>query len=130
MTTQEAFNTVWQHFVVEKNPPATFITDDGRVRCRYRDSDGNRCAAGVLIPDHLFNELMEGQSISSLLYGYPEVRRLLHEVPPHFLARLQGCHDSVAIALSGLEVDRQIFTQRIETALQKLADEYALEVPA
>lgn len=47
-------------------------------RCLYRSPDGNKCAAGCFIPDHLFHPRMDkngpDNSIGGVLESYPELR--------------------------------------------------------
>ena len=35
--------------------------------CKYRTSDGKKCAIGIIMPDNFYGEEMEGKSISVIL---------------------------------------------------------------
>ena len=64
MTNQEAFNKVWDHFIVKKGPPS--IAWDGEAhRCFYRMGNGAKCAVGVLISDDGYRAEMETKSASA-----------------------------------------------------------------
>lgn len=114
MTLQEAFDKVWEHFVVEGKPPAMHDWE-----CRYRMSDGRRCAIGVLIPDERYEEGFEGESpLSSRLR--PLLGELLPGVPPSVLESLQMCHDGA---------DENNFTTSVRKKLATFAMNHDLTVP-
>lgn len=48
---QKIFDTAWQAFIIERKPPAQEYCGDGIWRCRYKTSDGRKCAIGLVIPD-------------------------------------------------------------------------------
>lgn len=73
LTPQEIFDTVALHLLTQ-NAPAK--TTDGA--CLYRAPDGKKCAAGCLIPDHLYTPKIEHMGLSNLL-GNLEVRDELNE---------------------------------------------------
>lgn len=62
--------------------------------CLYRADDGRRCAVGANIPDALYSEAFEGQTVDML----PEdvLDAILPGNRTGFLAELQGCHDAAA----------------------------------
>ena len=62
MTEQEIFDTVLTH-LREQGEAAT--TDDGS--CRYRGADGTACAVGCLIPDELYDPLIEGLTVVQIV---------------------------------------------------------------
>lgn len=85
---QEAFNNVWQHFIVENHPQAR--TEQGY--CRYRTSNGLACAIGCQVPDKLVSDSDDNTSLGILL----EQKWKAHfaYVDPILLSELQGIHDS------------------------------------
>ncbi len=88
MTSQEIFNKVWKHFVVEGNPRS--VDADGV--CRYRGRDGSRCAAGIFIPDAQYSEDLEGISVTCLFLRVPAFAALAgHQ---GLLRELQRTHDA------------------------------------
>jgi hypothetical protein len=64
MEAQEIFDTVAKH-LLKQGRRAT--DPDGGVMCSYRGACGTKCAVGVLIPDELYDAVMEGKTLSGLL---------------------------------------------------------------
>jgi len=92
-TNQEAYDLVKAHLTrpgarqaVKKRP------EHDAPMCMYRTDDGNRCAAGAMIPDEQYKGSIEGISIEALV-------RDMHKVALHpgvslsLIQRLQGVHD-------------------------------------
>jgi hypothetical protein len=70
MDKQAIFDKVWKHFVVDGGGySATGI-------CNYRDGKGNSCAVGCLIPDELYDPLMEGSGLMT----NPKVQNVLTDL--------------------------------------------------
>lgn len=110
MDRQAALNKVYDHFITKENPPSYSGEDGG---CRYRGSNGEKCAIGVLIPDEIYREEMDSNlndnDVAGVLKLYPEVRSLLevegevtensYDFPDSdvcFLDQLQSAHDMAA----------------------------------
>jgi hypothetical protein len=103
MTPQEIFDTVAKHLFTQGKPakqmmPLSEDDDEEDYQCRYRAADGGKCAVGVLLPDELYVESMEGQSLSGLITnahkrGWPELPSWMEE-NASLLMDLQGAHDS------------------------------------
>jgi hypothetical protein len=94
MTAQEIFDRVWTHFVVEGNPRS--LGNDGA--CKYRSSNGAKCAVGVLIPDEDYETWMD-QSASMTaerVLGDARCPASLRKLKPHrsLLIALQNAHDA------------------------------------
>lgn len=97
MTNQEAFDRVWEHFVVNGGKQSKGFDDT----CMYRESlcaeDETRCAVGVLIPDSMYDEGMERHEVPSLIEdGF--VGKLFDGLNEDFLVSMQSLHDSAARA--------------------------------
>lgn len=125
---QDAFNRVWQHFIVEKNPRSVQIHDDGNPRCLYRTiMDGgkvNGCAIGCMMADKHYQREFENQSAESITKlltgnGTPEVREWFTLCDTDFLRDIQLAHDNV----NSERIDY------FETSLRIVADEHKLTVP-
>lgn len=86
LTLQEAFNQVWDWFVVQGNPQST--TDHGEPICQYRGPNGAKCAAGVLLTDEEYKPSMEGSSFQANEWGLHRFRHIEVEV-----GRMQCMHD-------------------------------------
>ena len=115
MTNQEAFDKVWEHFVVNGGP---FSRSDNAGGCAYRGDGGARCAMGVLIPDEMYSTDMEGTRASSVIEKFPALKGL---VDGRFADKLQGCHD---------DTSTPNFRNDIESNLRDLAEIYKLAIPA
>jgi len=57
-------------------------------QCRYRGENGTKCAGWTLIPDELYNESMEGNTVD----GLPYFTNLVEDI--NFLLKLQSIHDN------------------------------------
>ena len=60
--------------------------------CRYRTSDGRKCAIGRHIPDELYNEKIEEHSIFEI-FKYECIPDELKELGGIFLCDIQYLHD-------------------------------------
>ena len=61
LTAQDIFDRVYNHFIVKRRPRSTrALPGDSHDTCAYRGNYGAKCAAGLFIPDHLYEEEMEG----------------------------------------------------------------------
>jgi hypothetical protein len=131
---QEAFDGVWTAFVVEKAPPSyqpTAGSWDTDHRCLYRGPNGEKCAAGTLIPDDLYNPLMDfggDSSISNVMDQFPLVRDLFEGVDRRLLTDLQTCcHDEAVNWVLKYGSD---FHSIMERELRRIGDKWNLTVPA
>lgn len=111
---QEIFNRVWEHFVTNKAPAS--VNPNGV--CLYRGPNGEKCAAGVFIPDEAYSPLLESIGIKSLvLVPSSGLKNLIDKFPPiikdnlGILKDLQRIHDNATIYGDS-------FSQRIETDLR------------
>jgi hypothetical protein len=119
MTKQEAFDKVWQWFVVEGHGPS--VNDQGS--CMYRGIGGAKCAAGVLIPDDIYEPAMEGKTIWRVVDMFKKLVPLLGSGTP-FISDLQRVHDQSAMAYSSQE-----FSAAVTKRLRTIAKAHHLNVP-
>ncbi len=129
MTPQEVFNSVWEHFIVQKQPlsynhSGSFMP---QVRCRLRDDYGNKCAIGVLIPDDKYNPTLEEIPLAEL----PPLNALDSE----FLFDLRRCHDDT-VAWLGFRFVLPLNAAKLDIArlhmrgeLLAFGQKYNLEIP-
>lgn len=126
MTNQEAFSTVWEHFVVNKAPESVgkyVYAGLGEAEgCVYRGPNGTKCAFGVLIPDDLYEKSFEGRGADFVMRelsekGYSEFDGLNEG----FVRSLQAAHDRSTQA--------QDFSASVELLLRDLAKGYNLTIP-
>jgi hypothetical protein len=85
-TEQEVFDKVAMH-LLSQNERCGTKEDDGVFQCKYR-FNGMSCAAGCLIPDEYYNELMENKNWRKLCED-----KLVPERHVGFIYRLQLIHD-------------------------------------
>ncbi len=131
MNNQEAFDGVWDWFVVEKHRPGT--NPDG-VGCAYYIDDVTRCAIGCLLPISLAKGLRSYEGIGVVLKSKGMVIAQHFEGVNHGLLRaLQRAHDGSAYATSGYNPepnDHETFLTLLEGRLEGVAQDYNLEVPS
>lgn len=88
MNNQEAFDTVLTKLRKQK----VRSVDTDSITCLYRGTNGNKCAAGHLIPDALYRPDMERKAIFELINTDPALRKELGSVKT-LLSALQKAHD-------------------------------------
>lgn len=109
MTQQEIFDAVLAH--LRKQGKAS-MSDP--ASCRYRGPGGTSCAVGCLIPDELYDPLIENVSSTQIFKGYrpygresdwPKLRPIMDRLSKHLgaeneplLDALQRAHDSELVA--------------------------------
>lgn len=123
ITAQMAFDRVWQHFIVEKNP---YSYSGDRDTCMYRGENGAKCAFGIFIPDEQYRFDMEGKDAYGVMNNYPEIAKLFSssiQSPDYFLPSLQNCHDNAVNYGNEFHI-------KMEIALKNLAKKYELTVPS
>lgn len=143
MTGQEAFDRVWQWFVVDKNNPSI---DPGTRMCVYRGPDGTRCALGVLLPDDLYSPHLEGLNARTMFSGFflneDESDTIAVAVKPvtawlnteladndRLVVALQKAHDMAANNGLSPTPPLEVFHRELEMRLRDLALSYRLQVP-
>ncbi len=135
MTLQEAFDKVWQWFVVERHSISSAPVTG---TCKYR-SDGNKCAIGVLIPDEVYTTLIEYRTIEDLnnyIKTNTEYAKQISKFSTWFidnlqpmikeLIELQRCHDSF---IDKICKKSDSFNFHMEISLEAFALKYNLSVP-
>lgn len=88
MTEQEFFDKTITHLVTQGRPAMT-----AAGTCKYRTTDGLKCAIGCHIPDELYSRRMEGDSVYQLVERYPETQKYIPETLT-LAADLQDIHDT------------------------------------
>ena len=130
---QEMFNLVVQTLMVKQHGRRAV---DGKGSCRYRASNGDKCAFGVLIPDDLYSPTMEGKGSREVLqridtdldedghFTEEDVKRseaLRAKFAGHFtfISELQNAHDCA----------RDNDPEHLAYMLRQFGHQYRLEVP-
>lgn len=90
MNAQEIFDTVAIHLLTQNKKSVYF-----GVQCRYRAPNNLKCAIGILIPDDIYTDDMEGLGVGGLLDSYDISPTLPKYFMKHrdLLAALQLVHD-------------------------------------
>lgn len=124
MNKQEAFDKVWNHFVVNKGKRSVKITrrplsGSSDNVCQYRSPSGDMCAIGCLIPEDLYDPKMEGKDFLSLVTEFPKMAGLFlsSNENDQFFDNLQDLHDN-----------KRKF-DNIEESLRIFGRAHALKVP-
>lgn len=119
---QEAFNKVWNHFVVNKGP-LSFI--QGAI-CMYRlDKTAAcpiRCAVGVLMPDEEYDPEFDNGMIQ--FYDVVKAVKAFEGLDVSFLRSLQIPHDRACGA-----PDPEHKDEYLEQRYRQIAEAYFLTVP-
>lgn len=91
MPDQQIFDTVARH-LMQQRVKSMDLNEEGEEYCKYRDSAGNKCAVGCLIPNHSYDPNMEGHTVRKLISLFPLA--LPHPINISLLEALQSAHDS------------------------------------
>lgn len=86
-TAQEVFDQVASHLLTQK-----IRSQDEELNCRYRGNNGTSCAAGCLIADSEYDELIEGQTWQTLVYN-----KRAPEAHMYLIDELQAAHDKAPL---------------------------------
>ena len=129
-TQQEAFDIVWQAFVVEGRPQSVGT----RGRCFYRGPNGARCAVGLLMPDELYEARFDEVVTSAKMLPAhvqnaccsQDGRRGLVGIltAPLLLTALQRAHDTFIEGVS-----TGTFQEHMRSHLADVAWRFGLTVP-
>lgn len=95
MNKQEIFDTVVNHLRTQGKKA---VKGQGGI-CMYRAPDGSKCAAGVLIPDEIYDPKMEGRDVRALInpYDYVALNELFGDNLA-LVAALQTVHDGSMVS--------------------------------
>lgn len=121
MTKQDAFNLLWEYYIIFRNRRGWDI-EQGRHM--YRGSDGCRCPVGVLLPDVLYNSSMEGYDVQQLWEEDDDFHQHFQLVGLQFLKDVQDAHDD-GIGPKGATD----FNGYMQKKLRELAEIYDLVIP-
>lgn len=95
---QQAFDLVVKHLNKQRRR-----AQNENGSCRYRASDGKKCAVGCLIPDSLYSPDIEGKGIWELIEDsgfstyYPALAEHFKNVDVKMLDDLQVMHDNFPV---------------------------------
>lgn len=92
MTKNEIFNKVATHLLKQNKRSENEV---GGSTCLYRGPYGLKCAAGVLIPDDVYEPRMENTLIMDLCMQYVSLRNLIGAENIPMVQALQHVHDCV-----------------------------------
>jgi len=145
MELQEIFNKAHKHFAGMGEPSMASIDEvEDNVQCAYRGANGNKCIVGAFIPDELYKENLEGDSLSlNPEYPHPlpkfhntritEVlavafrQKVLTDDQYILLAKLQKTHDTNAENWRE-ERDNMSWYEYIKPEILSCANDFDLEI--
>jgi hypothetical protein len=149
MDKQELFNTVWNGLKSQGFSQSlkidTFKTsrldDDGNVveytaekpLCMYRSPNGNRCAAGWVLPDEAYNADDEGSAVGGVTWFLNN----FDSETIDFLRACQSAHDGVSWAdgdtgryiVYGEDEPYKLTPEAMQVRLRKIAEHFNLTIP-
>jgi len=135
LSPQQVFDGVYTNFVFE-GKPASFAFSDvlHENACFYRGPNGEKCAAGIFIPDDVYDPEMEGKNIKLLIRTKARLAEIFggHESYQggnnfnsyKIIGHLQGIHDNEANIN-----DPASFTGRMKVALDDFAKTNGFTIP-
>lgn len=91
-TKQEIINKIVEHFRQQK----ALAWDVAQGHCRYRTTDGRKCAVGALIPDALYREDFEEKSLKAFKLYFDGDLIPFYAKDVLLLSKLQEAHDNIA----------------------------------
>lgn len=80
ITMQKVFDAAWDAFVIKGRSPA--VTKEDGI-CTYRDSNGNRCAVGLVMTDEQIDIIVQ-ETYSSYAGCIASVRTIIEMYPEWF----------------------------------------------
>jgi len=92
MTHQEILDKVAMNLAIQGE--ASFMLNrDGEIKtCAYRGVGSLTCSIGGIMPDKLYDPIMEGENVCEI-YGYPGVEEFFGEHNQDLLTYIQEIHD-------------------------------------
>ncbi len=109
MTNQEVFDKVATHLLTQNRKSII-----GNA-CKYRGPNGLKCAAGILIPDDVYDSCMENVVIDTILREIPELAHLLPF--SSLLFDLQQIHDWKDVPNWKAELQELAVSYKLSTAV-------------
>ena len=120
MELQEIFNKAHKHFADMGEPSMASIDEvEDNLQCAYRGANGNKCIVGAFIPDELYKENLEGDSLS-LNPEYP------HPLPKFHNTRITEVL-AVAFRQKVLTDDQYILLAKLQKAHDTNAEDWREE---
>ena len=146
MELQEIFNKAHKHFAGMSEPSMGDYSGNGDdTQCAYRGANGNKCIVGVFIPDELYDESLEGDSLDPDRNGVVK-RETYHSTRVTdvlakafgqdflsidqyvLLANLQSTHDRNADDWRNYESEDISWYEFIKPAILSCASDFDLEI--
>ena len=116
LTGQGIFDRVVTHLLTQ-NARSTETDRFGSINCAYRGERGMACAVGCLIPDELYDCLIEGESVGDIrILNMLERAGISPEV--ELLSDLMGTHDDIEVSdwpnyLNGIALEYKFNTNAL-----------------
>lgn len=88
MNNQETFDKIVTHLLKQNKQAKNSVGD-----CMYHTSDGLSCAVGCLIPEELYDKLIEDKIVDALVDIETPLGKFLQQFDVDLLCDLQKVHD-------------------------------------
>jgi hypothetical protein len=111
MNNQEIFDKVVTHLITQGVPSRIQMQDSDTAVCMYRGDAGTKCAIGCLIPDDLYDPVLESRSVRSF-YGMSVGHSDFHMTREQF-AKFQAVTKSIVERL-GIESSQEAFLAELQ----------------
>ena len=126
MNNQEAFDLIWDYFVVRKAPFSIVGESGEEVNPLYVKDKDVRCPIGLLIAEEEYTDDIEGKSIDIVYDELPSLEGLEQE----FLLVVQLSYDTHATDFAtGITTEKAARTGFKNDLKRKIAKQFGIEVP-
>ena len=93
--------------------------------CLYRGPNGLRCGIGLILPDELYDDGLEGKPVVVII-SRPEISEYFRGVSTDVLIAIQNTHDLAGqVHVDGGDEWRRVIARQ----LRDVAEDYRLSVP-
>lgn len=96
INTKETTLKIKRLMLAQNEKSTGYVVGMGNIP-RYRGDDGNACGIGCVIPDDIYNPLMEGLELKELFEKFPKVAEHFRNVDILMLYRAQHMHDDLDV---------------------------------
>lgn len=116
-TSQEVFDVVAKHLLDQgKKSEKQGRWSSGTI-CAYRGDGNTKCAIGALLPDEIYDERLEGQTIRSERFERIIPLVFGTNISPEFLSDLQVLHDNFPPSEWKEKLSEYAFVQGLNSAV-------------
>jgi len=123
---QEAFDLIWEYFVVDRAPFSIIGNSGEEVKPLYFKSKGVYCPIGLLISEDDYTSIIEGQSIDEVYHMLPSLEGIEQEL----LLVIQLSYDVHATDYAtGVQAEKKARQGFKNDLRRKIAKKFKLDIP-